>query len=117
MARDGPTGSCDPYDPARTRTDWIEYLEKDEGGVMRLESLVAWLAITTAATTAAAQEAPLPARAPTPPPARLEPTRVTPYHQSFQMIMVQNGQQQRVGSLKDRVAIDPDRDGGAAVIV
>src|SRR5260370_21803081 len=112
MARDGPTGSCDPYDPARTRTDWIEYLEKDEGGVMRLESLVAWLAITTAATTAAAQEAPLPARAPTPPPARLEPTRVTPYHPSFRMIMAQNGQERRGGSLEQPVAIHPERGRG-----
>jgi hypothetical protein len=55
-----------------------------------------------------AQEAPLPPRPPIPPPAHLDPTRVTPYHQSFRMVLVQNGAEQQIGSLEDQVSIADD---------
>jgi hypothetical protein len=70
-----------------------------------LRSLLACATIIMFAATMAAQEAPLPPRPPIPPPARLDPSRVAPYHQSFRMVMVQNGEEQQVGSLEDQVTL------------
>src|SRR5437868_3757530 len=108
----------DPGDPtgcfARCGQPGMRINSNEVGAMMKRGTILLFLLAPALPVTAAAQtfSRPVPAPSSTAPSAALaarpDPARVTPYHQSLRMIMVEGGQQREIGSLDDQVVLADD---------